>query len=204
MIGNVGADSPLGRSCRWSLSALKRASTMVPPSGNKACAKLRKGGCVASWLLSGAKKSPLVPLYERGRQAKPPFEKGGLGGFSYPCGRLCTSPASGNPRYKAHESPSFLASGLQFSLTASATLLVTPVVSGPFLLQRLRPPGPAKLRRPRATAVQWLPERRPFGPTASGAERPGRDQPAADATPADELTPLCRCPGLSCLDTASP
>ena len=39
--------------------------------------------------------------------------------------------AVGNPRYEAHESPSLLASlgfGLQFSLIASATLLVTPVI----------------------------------------------------------------------------
>ena len=42
-----------------------------------------------------------------------------------------TTPAVGNPRYEAHESPPFLASlgfGLQFSLIASATLLVTPVI----------------------------------------------------------------------------
>ena len=42
-----------------------------------------------------------------------------------------TTPAAGNPRYEAHESPPFLASlgfGLQFSLIASATLLVTPVI----------------------------------------------------------------------------
>ena len=41
------------------------------------------------------------------------------------------TPAAGNPRYEAHESPPFLASlglGLQFSLIASATLLVTPVI----------------------------------------------------------------------------
>ena len=41
------------------------------------------------------------------------------------------APAAGNPRYEAHESPPFLASlglGLQFSLIASATLLVTPVI----------------------------------------------------------------------------
>ena len=41
------------------------------------------------------------------------------------------TPAVGNPRYEAHESPPFLASlgfGLQFSLIASATLLVTPVI----------------------------------------------------------------------------
>ena len=41
------------------------------------------------------------------------------------------TPAVGNPRYEAHESPSLLASlgfGLQFSLIASATLLVTPVI----------------------------------------------------------------------------
>ena len=39
--------------------------------------------------------------------------------------------AVGDPRYEAHESPSLLASlgfGLQFSLIASATLLVTPVI----------------------------------------------------------------------------
>ena len=39
--------------------------------------------------------------------------------------------AVGNPRYEAHESPSLLSSlgfGLQFSLIASATLLVTPVI----------------------------------------------------------------------------
>ncbi len=38
---------------------------------------------------------------------------------------------SGSPRYEAHESPSYLASlgyGVQFSLIASATLLVTPVI----------------------------------------------------------------------------
>ena len=42
-----------------------------------------------------------------------------------------TTPAVGNPRYEAHESPSLLSSlgfGLQFSLIASATLLVTPVI----------------------------------------------------------------------------
>ena len=41
------------------------------------------------------------------------------------------STSSQNPRYEAHENPSFLASlgyGAQFSLIASATLLVTPVV----------------------------------------------------------------------------
>ena len=41
------------------------------------------------------------------------------------------STVSQNPRYEAHENPSFLASlgyGAQFSLIASATLLVTPVV----------------------------------------------------------------------------
>ncbi len=39
--------------------------------------------------------------------------------------------SSGSPRYEAHESPSYLASlgyGVQFSLIASATLLVTPVI----------------------------------------------------------------------------
>ena len=39
--------------------------------------------------------------------------------------------SSGSPRYEAHESPSFPASlgyGVQFSLIASATLLVTPVI----------------------------------------------------------------------------
>ena len=39
--------------------------------------------------------------------------------------------ASQNPRYEVHESPPFLATlsfGLQFSLIASATLLVTPVI----------------------------------------------------------------------------
>ena len=42
-----------------------------------------------------------------------------------------TAPASQSPRYEVHESPPFLAAlghGLQFSLIASATLLVTPVV----------------------------------------------------------------------------
>ncbi len=42
-----------------------------------------------------------------------------------------TTPASQNPRYEAHENPPILASlgyGFQFSLIASATLLVTPVV----------------------------------------------------------------------------
>ncbi len=42
-----------------------------------------------------------------------------------------TTSASQNPRYEAHENPSLLASlgyGLQFSLIASATLLVTPVI----------------------------------------------------------------------------
>ena len=41
------------------------------------------------------------------------------------------TPASRNPRYEAHENPPLLASlgyGLQFSLLASATLLVTPVI----------------------------------------------------------------------------
>ena len=41
------------------------------------------------------------------------------------------APASQSPRYEVHESPPFLAAlghGLQFSLIASATLLVTPVV----------------------------------------------------------------------------
>ena len=43
---------------------------------------------------------------------------------------LATTP-SGSPRYEAHESPSYPASlgyGVQFSLIASATLLVTPVI----------------------------------------------------------------------------
>lgn len=43
---------------------------------------------------------------------------------------MATTP-SGSPRYEAHESPSYPASlgyGLQFSLIASATLLVTPVI----------------------------------------------------------------------------
>ena len=42
-----------------------------------------------------------------------------------------TAPASQSPRYEVHESPPFLVAlghGLQFSLIASATLLVTPVV----------------------------------------------------------------------------
>ena len=42
-----------------------------------------------------------------------------------------TAPASQSPRYEVHENPPFLAAlghGLQFSLIASATLLVTPVV----------------------------------------------------------------------------
>ena len=42
-----------------------------------------------------------------------------------------TTPPSGSPRYEAHESPSWRASlglGLQFSLIATATLLVTPVI----------------------------------------------------------------------------
>ena len=42
-----------------------------------------------------------------------------------------TTTPSGNPRYEAHESPSYPASlgyGVQFSLIASATLLVTPVI----------------------------------------------------------------------------
>ena len=41
------------------------------------------------------------------------------------------TPSSGSPRYEAHENPSYLASlgfGVQFSLIASATLLVTPVI----------------------------------------------------------------------------
>ena len=49
---------------------------------------------------------------------------------SGPGGNL-TAPASQSPRYEVHESPPFLAAlghGLQFSLIASATLLVTPVV----------------------------------------------------------------------------
>ena len=44
---------------------------------------------------------------------------------------LATAVSSGNPRYEAHESPPLLSSlglGAQFSLIASATLLVTPVV----------------------------------------------------------------------------
>ena len=44
---------------------------------------------------------------------------------------MTTAPASQNPRYEAHESPPLLVSlgfGLQFSLIASATLLITPVV----------------------------------------------------------------------------
>ncbi len=44
---------------------------------------------------------------------------------------MTTTPASQNPRYESHENPSLLASlgyGLQFSLIASATLMVTPVV----------------------------------------------------------------------------
>ena len=44
---------------------------------------------------------------------------------------LTTAVSSGNPRYEAHEKPSLLSSlglGAQFSLIASATLLVTPVV----------------------------------------------------------------------------
>ena len=44
---------------------------------------------------------------------------------------MTTTPASQNPRYEAHENPSLLASlgyGLQFSLIASATLMVTPVI----------------------------------------------------------------------------
>ena len=45
--------------------------------------------------------------------------------------RQMATQASQNPRYEAHESPPFLATlgyGFQFSLIASATLLVTPVV----------------------------------------------------------------------------
>ena len=56
-----------------------------------------------------------------------------------PLGPLCSratetilaTTSSGNPRYEAHESPSYRASlgyGVQFSLIASATLLVTPVI----------------------------------------------------------------------------
>ena len=44
---------------------------------------------------------------------------------------LATAVSSGNPRYEAHESPPLLSAlglGAQFSLIASATLLVTPVV----------------------------------------------------------------------------
>ena len=56
-----------------------------------------------------------------------------------PLGPLCSrapetilaTTSSGSPRYEAHESPSYRASlgyGVQFSLIASATLLVTPVI----------------------------------------------------------------------------
>ncbi len=44
---------------------------------------------------------------------------------------MTTAPVSQNPRYEAHESPPLLVSlgfGLQFSLIASATLVITPVI----------------------------------------------------------------------------
>ena len=44
---------------------------------------------------------------------------------------MATAVSSGNPRFEAHERPPLLSSlglGAQFSLIASATLLVTPVV----------------------------------------------------------------------------
>ena len=47
---------------------------------------------------------------------------------------LTTAPASQNPRYEAHESPPLpvsLGFGLQFSLIASATLLIITVRVGP-------------------------------------------------------------------------
>ena len=60
------------------------------------------------------------------------------------------------------------------------------------------------LRRSRATAVRWLPGRRPSGRSVTGAERPAPCPPAACAIPGDGPAQPCRRPGLSSPGTASP